>query len=303
MKTITILTPTYNREGLLTKLYHSLCEQTSQDFCWMVVDDGSQDQTAALVQQMIAEQRVDIRLLTKPNGGKHTALNKGIAQIETELTFIVDSDDALPQDAVETILDYHGKYKPEREKYSLCGYSFLRFYSNGEVNTAFFPKEEEIDTYLQVRINGGIGGDKAEVFYTDVLKEYPFPEYDGEKFLPEDIVWMQMSERYRMVHINRCVYISDYLEGGLTKSGRRMKLRSPKGMVLRSEIYLNNKQVNYKVKVKMMLLYHIYGKAAGYSLRELMKRIRHKALFAVCLLPGRVLHHRWAHSFTSDVCS
>lgn len=302
MKTMTIITPTYNREKHLTKLYESLCAQSNQDFCWLVVDDGSQDQTASLVKDFIAEGKVDIRLMTKSNGGKHTALNMGIEQIDTELTYIVDSDDYLPENAIQLILDYHEKYKSEREKYSLCGYSFLRFYSNGEVNTAYFPKEEEIDTYLQVRINGGIGGDKAEVFYTDVLKEYPFPEYSGEKFMPEDVVWMQMADQYQMVHINECVYISDYLEGGLTKSGRGMKLRSPRGMVLRSEIYMNHPQVNYKVKIKMMLLYHIYGKAAGYSLKDLMKRIRPKALFVVCLLPGWVLHHRWVRDLrASDV--
>ena len=300
MKTITILTPTYNREEHLTKLYESLCRQSNQDFCWMIVDDGSQDGTVGLIRKFIAEEKVDILLFTQSNGGKHTALNLGLKQIETELTYIVDSDDYLPENAIQIILDYHEKYKKDREKYRLCGYSFLRFYSNGEVNTAYFPKDEEIDTYLQVRINGGIGGDKAEVFYTDVLKEYPFPEYPGERFMPEDVVWMQMSDRYKMVHINQCVYISDYLEGGLTTSGRRMKLRSPKGMVLRSQIYLNHPQVKYKVKIKMMLLYHVYGKAAGYSLKELMGNIRPKVLFIGCLIPGRVLYHRWMSNFGTE---
>lgn len=294
MKTITVLTPAYNRKEYLKKLYDSLLKQTSGDFCWLVVDDGSTDGTSQMVREWIGKQTMDIQLLEKENGGKHTALNRGIRQIRTELTFIVDSDDYLPEDAVWTILKYHGKYRSQKEKLQLCGYSFLRFYSNGEVNTAYFRKDEEVATYLQVRINGNIGGDKAEVFYTEVLKEFPFPEIEGEKFLAEDVVWMRMSERYRMVHINKCIYICDYLENGLTRTGRRMKIHSPKGMVLRSQVYLENKEVCLKVKMKMLLLYVVYGKFAGETFGELRKGIKGNLfLFWAAYLPGLLLYGKW----------
>ena len=230
MEKITVITPTYNRGDMLERLYRSLLGQTAKDFCWLVVDDGSGDGTEALVKRWSEENKIKICYQKQENGGKHRALNAGIRRIESPLTFIVDSDDYLPEDSIRIILEYHNKFAGTP---GICGYSFLRFYSNGEVNTAYFPINEEIDTYLKVRINGGIGGDKAEVFFTDVLKEYPFPEFRGEKFMPEDTVWMMMSEKYAMVHINECVYISDYLEGGLTRSGRRMKIYSPKGMMLR----------------------------------------------------------------------
>lgn len=290
MAAITILTPTYNRGNMLGKLYDSLLQQTNKDFIWLIVDDGSTDDTELLAAKWKQAGEIEIIYEKQENGGKHRALNRGIGRIESPLTFIVDSDDYLPADSIGIILDYHQRFSHTPD---ICGYSFLRFYSNGEVNTAYFPKDEEIGTYLQVRINGGIGGDKAEVFFTKALKEYPFPEFPGEKFMPEDVVWMQMSEAYKMVHINRCIYISDYLEGGLTKSGRRMKLRSPQGMVLRSRIYLNHQDVKYKVKIKMMLLYHIYGKAADISVGKLMKEVKHKGLFMLCLLPGRILYQRW----------
>lgn len=290
MAAITILTPTYNRGNMLGKLYDSLLQQTNKDFIWLIVDDGSTDDTELLAAKWKQAGEIEIIYEKQENGGKHRALNRGIGRIESPLTFIVDSDDYLPADSIGIILDYHQRFSHTPD---ICGYSFLRFYSNGEVNTAYFPKDEENGTYLQVRINGGIGGDKAEVFFTKALKEYPFPEFPGEKFMPEDVVWMQMSEAYKMVHINRCIYISDYLEGGLTKSGRRMKLRSPQGMVLRSRIYLNHQDVKYKVKIKMMLLYHIYGKAADISVGKLMKEVKHKGLFMLCLLPGRILYQRW----------
>lgn len=290
---ITIITPTYNRGELLERLYCSLQEQTCGDFEWLIVDDGSMDDTEQRVRTWQNENHLEVKYIRQENGGKHRALNKGIETIDSELTFIVDSDDFLPPDAIQIIMEYHKKYSGDRNRHKLCGYSFLRFYSSGEVNTAFFTQDEEIGTYLQIRINGDIGGDKAEVFYTSVLKGYPFPEYPEENFMPEDVVWMQMSDKYNMVHINRCVYISDYLEGGLTKSGRRMKLRSPKGMALRSKIYINNKNVKCKVKIKMMLLYHVYGRAAGYTRKELESGINNKLIFRLCLLPGRLIYHCW----------
>lgn len=294
MKTITILTPTYNRENYLRKLYQSLCVQTSFDFCWLVVDDGSTDGTVDVISSCIEEHKVEIEYLSKANGGKHTALNLGMAHIHTELTFIVDSDDYLPEDAIERILKFHSKYKEDKETYKLCGYSFLRFYSNGEVNTAYFPKEEEIGTYLQVRINGNIGGDKAEVFYTSILREYPFPVIPGEKFMAEDVVWMQMSEKYQMVHTNQCIYICDYLEEGLTRTGRRMKILSPKSMMLRSRIYLDNKEVNIKTKIKMMLLFIIYGKFASYSYQDMKQELKNnKILYRMAYLPAVILYRTW----------
>ncbi len=287
---LTILTTTYNRSEYLPKLYESLKQQSDLRFCWLLIDDGSQDHTASLAKQWQQEGRLDFRYLYKENGGKHTALNLGIAQIDTELTFIVDSDDWLPGNAVERILHYHEKY---RDRKDLCGYSFLRCYPDGTVNTACFPEKEEIGTYVDVRINGGIGGDKAEVFRTEVLKQYPFPVFGQERFLPEDLVWVKMSGPYRMVHINECIYFSDYLEGGLTRSGRRMKMRSPLGMMARSRAYLEDAAVNRKTKIKMMLLYQVYGRCAGWKTGRMRSDVQCGCLFWLCLIPAWVIQRIW----------
>ena len=111
MNTITILTPTYNRAGYLQRLYNSLIGQTSKDFIWFVIDDGSVDGSQQMIQNFQNENRISILYQKQENGGKHRALNRGIAQIETPLTYIVDSDDYLPSDAIEIILQYHNKYK------------------------------------------------------------------------------------------------------------------------------------------------------------------------------------------------
>ncbi len=294
MSTVTILTPTYNRADFLPKLYESLIRQTNPDFDWLVVDDGSDDGTSGLIRQYMQEKKIRIFYERQQNAGKHTALNRGIAMIESELTFIVDSDDYLPKDAVDTILTCHEKYKNIP---NLCGYSFLRCHSDGRVNTAYFPEDEKTDTYLHVRINGNIGGDKAEVFYTAVLKKYPFPVFAGEKYMPEDVVWMRMSGPYQMVHINKNVYICDYLENGLTNTGRRMKIHSPKGMVLRSQIYLENAETCLKVRVKMMVLYIIYGHFAGYERKRLFAQVPDKWLYIACFLPSFVLYKKWDRDY------
>lgn len=291
---LTIITPTYNREALLPRLYESLLRQTNPDFEWLVVDDGSEDGTQELILRCRQEGKIQISYKRQENAGKHVALNRGIAMTQSELTYIVDSDDYLPEDAVDIILSCHEKYK---DTPGLCGYSFLRCHGDGRVNTAYFPEDGRIDTYLQVRINGRIGGDKAEVFYTDILRQYPFPVFAGEKYLPEDVVWMQMSGPYRMVHLNQNTYICDYLEGGLTNSGRRMKIHSPRGMVLRSRIYLENKQTCLSVKIKMMILYQIYGHFAGYGNRKLLADIPNKILYLLCYLPSLVLYQRWRRQY------
>jgi len=321
MHKLTILTPAYNRAAYLPKLYESLRAQTNRDFLWLVVDDGSEDGTKALIASYMdgmpgseadekaenrgnemrtadgeedADTAFDIQYIEQKNMGKHTALNRGIREIATELTFIVDSDDYLPKTAVETILRYHEKYK---DTPGLCGYSFLRCHGDGRVNTAYFPADELIGTYAEVRINGGIGGDKAEVFYTSILKQYPFPTFPGEKFLPEDVVWMRMSGPYRMVHINENVYYCDYLEDGLTNTGKRMKIHSPRGMVLRAKIYLDDPVIRAKVKLKMMLLYQIYGRFARISGKELKQETGEKALWYLCRIPAFFFYLAWKLAF------
>lgn len=294
MKELTILTPSYNRAALLPRLYESLKKQSCKQFEWLLVDDGSHDETGRLAADWQAENRIAFRYVRQENGGKHTALNAGIASVETKLVFIVDSDDWLPENAVETILRYHERYK-KRE--GICGYSFLRFYPDGQVNEAFFPENEKVDTYVNVRINGHIGGDKAEVFFADILKRYPFPVFGTEKFLPEDLVWVQLSGPYKMVHINECIYISEYLEGGLTKSGRKMKLHSPRGMMARSFAYLQDETVDGRTKLKMALLYDVYGHVVDKGQLSEQERDRRHWLLWACAVPGWFLYQIWKRKY------
>lgn len=293
---LTILTPTYNRGGTLPNLYKSLKEQTNKNFEWIIVDDGSVDNTSEVVNQWRKNRDFSIRYFYKENGGKHTAINYALQIIETELTFIVDSDDTLTEDAVETILRYHDRYTDEQ---NLCGYSFLRAYPDGKINGKKFVPDELVASYIDTRINmDDTFADKAEVFKTKCLQKFPFPEYQGEKFLGEDIVWVRMARKYMMVHINRAIYIGNYQDDGLTKNRRRNNIKSPLGCMYRAKEFMFP-DIKRKYRIKAGLQYIIYGKFAHINIVKLIKNAPDKKLIVVCFIPGLVLYKVWKQKFCS----
>lgn len=271
-------------------MYISLCKQTTKDFEWLIVDDGSSDDTEQIVRKMKETSTFPIRYIYKENGGKHTALNVGIGTIQSELTFIVDSDDVLTSDAVETVVRYHERY---RGMDKICGYSFLRRFPDGTINGKEFIPSERIGTYIEVRINGDdTQADKAEVFFTECLKEFPFPEYPGEKFLGEDLVWIRMARIYKMVHINEAIYVGDYQNDGLTKNRRINNIKSPRGCMHRAEEFMN-KDINLKYRIKGSLQYIVYGRFARYNSLTLVLRTSHRLLAVVSLIPGSFIYMIW----------
>ena len=288
--TVTVLTPTFNRERVLRSLWDSLQKQTVKDFEWLVVDDGSTDGTKNLITQLQEKSDFPIRYIYKSNGGKHTALNVGIQTICSELTFIVDSDDCVTDDAVESILKIHKKYRSQN---NICGYAFLRAFPDGKVNGKKFNVDEKIGSYIDVRVNGDdTGADKAEVFKTHCLKEFPFPEYPNEKFLGEDLVWVRMARKYEMVHINKAIYVGNYLEDGLTNNRRKHNIASPVGCMHRAEEFMES-DLKTRYRIKGGLQYIVYGRFAGVKVVDLIRKSRHKILATVCIPGGLLLYARW----------
>lgn len=288
---ITVLTPTFNRGGRLQSLWNSLQKQTVKDFEWLVVDDGSTDGTKNLITQLQEKSDFPIRYIYKNNGGKHTALNVGIQTICSELIFIVDSDDCVTDDAVESILKIHKKYRSQN---NICGYAFLRAFPDGKINGKKFDVDERIGSYIDVRVNGDdTGADKAEVFKTHCLKEFPFPEYPNEKFLGEDLVWVRMARKYEMVHINKAIYVGNYLEDGLTNNRRKHNIASPIGCMHRAEEFMES-DLKTRYRIKGGLQYIVYGRFAGVKVVDLIRKSRHKVLATVCTPGGLFLHSRWS---------
>ena len=288
MSLVTILTPAYNRAYSLPRLYQSLKAQTDRDFEWLVVDDGSVDDTRELMQGYIAENAFPIRYIRKENGGKHDALNVGIAAIDSAWTFIVDSDDWLTENAVERIRFYADRipgYDARREISALC---FLRAYPDGKTNGERPRDNEVVGNFIDRRINSHDElADKAEVYRTEVLKAYPFPVYPGERFLQENIVWIRIAFDYDMLFLNEAIYIGDYLADGLTRNVRKNKLRNPVGMYENAALLMDSRFVGI-VRVKGALLYDIYYKIAHGSM---LRGIPHSPnrLLAAAVLPAAYL--------------
>ena len=229
---ITVFTPTYNRAHLLGTLFDSLEGQTDKDFEWLVVDDGSTDDTAGLIGSWAESAGFPVRYVRQDNGGKHRAINRGIKEAGGELFFIVDSDDYLTPDAIENI---DREWQAVDDKSNMAGLCFRKVnYSTGEILGAPFPPGCRDADSLTIHYGWGIRADKAEVFRTDVLRRFPFPEIEGEKFVTEAVVWNRIADsRENLLRcVDRGIYMCDYLPVGLTANFNRLIRNNPKGFIL-----------------------------------------------------------------------
>ena len=230
MPFISILTPTYNRGKLLLPLYESLKNLTFENFEWLIVDDGSEDDTEQYALSWIAHNienaEFPIRYIKKSNGGKHTAINRGVREANGELILILDSDDTLPADSLATIAQYYEQCKGYKDCAGVCG---LMAHHDGQLIGTGFPKEPMYESALQFRYaeKGNVTGDLLEVYKTSVMREFPFPEIENEKFCPESLVWNRIANKYKLFCFNKVIYYRDYLEGGLTSKIVRIRMNSP----------------------------------------------------------------------------
>lgn len=252
---ITVFTPTFNRGYIIENLYKSLQRQSYKNFQWIVIDDGSKDDTEKLFEKWTNEDNLfDITYKKVKNGGKHRAINRAIEIAEGELFFIVDSDDYLTDHALEKVIKWEETIKNKNE---FAGVAGVKGYSiNSRVGNTF--KGEYIDATSLERNKNNITGDKAEVFYLDILKKYKFPEFEGEKFVTEKVVWNQIAyDGYKIRWFNEIIYICDYLEDGLTKSMSRIELENPKALALSMKLDSIHYNMSNKKKIQLWFDYYI----------------------------------------------
>ena len=228
---ITVFTPTYNRAILLPRLYESLCKQTYRDFEWVIVDDGSVDDTHYVVESFMngndnenGNNNFPIRYFYQENGGKHRAINRGVREANGSVFFIADSDDWLPVNALEIVNDQYGKIADEKQIAGLCG---LDAYEDGRIAGSGFPFEKKVATTIEIRNRYGVIGDLKEVFKTIVLKEFSFPEIKDEKFCPEVLVWNRIARKYDLLFFNHVIYSVEYQNDGITSNIVKARMKSP----------------------------------------------------------------------------
>lgn len=247
---ITIFTPAYNRKHTLTRLYESLKKQTDKNFEWLIVDDGSTDRTEELIKNFQKESLINIRYIYQENGGKQRAINRGVKEAFGEYFFIVDSDDYLSDDAVEMI-----------EKYSVSlpkdfgGMVFRKINISDKNYKNIHFTEKYIDSNpIDIVYKHHLYGDKGEIFKTSVLKEFPFPEFYGEKFVPEGYVWNRIGKKYNLRYIDYGIYYFEYLEDGYTKNFKRDLQKNPKGFGIYYKDMLSY-NIPFSAKIKFLLRY------------------------------------------------
>ena len=216
---ITVFTPTYNRAHTLPQLYDSLKNQSFQDFEWLIVDDGSTDGTHDLVDEWLKEGRLNIRYQYQLNGGKHRAINLGVSLAKGWWFFIVDSDDTLTINALEVANKWIMSVDADD---TLAGVSGLRRI-NGQIPDVNFDYIDE----TPLSIKEIIRVDKSEIFRTNVLKKYPFPDISGEKFCAESLIWNRIGLKYKLRYFNEVIYNCEYRQDGLTNKSLEIRRQSP----------------------------------------------------------------------------
>ena len=254
MPLITVFTPTYNRAYCLHKCYESLRRQTSKDFLWLIIDDGSTDGTAELVQKWVDETaQFEIRYVYKENGGLHTGYNTAIERLDTELAICVDSDDYLVDDAVESIADFWRRNNDGR----VAGIAALDGREDGSVIGDPFPSCRCINLIdLMVGKYKIRQGDRKLVFRSDLYKSVaPQPTFDGEKNFNPHYMHLQINQNRDMLVMNKVLCIVDYQAAGMTNSIFRQYYNSPKSFAQTRRLYLSFPNTGLKFRFRQCIHY------------------------------------------------
>lgn len=282
MKLLTVFTLTYNRAYTINKCYESLLRQTSDNFCWLVVDDGSTDETKELVNQWQKEcTKFEIKYVYKENGGMHSGYNVAYEHIDTELAVSIDSDDWMPDDAVEKI----EKYWNENKSDELAGFIGLDVDINGKVIGTKLPDVDRIKVYdFYNRYNGK--GDKKMVYRTDVQRPIKVPEFEGERLFPTCVRYFTIDLDYDMGVLNEPLSIVEYAADGYTRNIIKYYKKN-----LNSYLYYRRFVINYPnatLKHKFKFSIHYVAESLLKGEKGWQKNSPNK-LLSFCAIPFGVL--------------
>lgn len=303
---LTIFTPTYNRGYILKGLYDSLCQQTDQDFCWLIVDDGSQDDTAELVRRWIVENKINIRYFYQRNSGKHVAHNHGVELCDTPLFFCVDSDDKLAQNAVEIIHSYWRA--DENNCDNFMGYCTKRYYGEPDVinfNGSCWPLENSLLYPDELGGKYHYKGETGLIWITKELKKYKFPVILGEHFVTEIVLYFQFQKPMKIK--NDIFYFFIYQRDGYTKSGFKLQMNNPVGTAVGKKLesmFASSffQQLKYEIKyqgwiqcfkIKQSMLKGIF-QGLGFE--------RKRQISWISLLIAYLLRYPCGHLYKKKVC-
>lgn len=250
---LTIFTPAYNRGYTIHKCYESLKRQSCKDFEWLIIDDGSTDNTKELVKKWIEETNdFKIRYIYQENQGMHGAHNTAYENIYTELNVCIDSDDYMPDDAVEKIKEAWKKVRANKKISGLIG---LDAYEGGRIIGDKLPENIKTDTLFDLSYNKGITGDKKLVYRTELTKRYPYPIYEGEKYVGLAYKYYKLDQEYELSFMNEILCIVEYMEDGSSLNMFKQYMKNPKGFAFYRIENMKNPKGNLRYKFKECIHY------------------------------------------------
>lgn len=285
-KLITVFTPTYNRKDLISHCYKSLQDQTSYNFVWLIIDDGSTDHTDELIHKWQKEEkRFEIRYDNKENGGLHTGYNRGIELADTELFVCIDSDDWMPPDAIEKI----ELIWSEVSNKAYVGVMGIDQYENGNCVGGKFPDNVH-EMYLYEKMTKyKIPGDKKMIHRTALLKKVaPMPIFPGEKNFNPSYLMYQLDRFGKLYVTNDCFCIVDYQPDGMSSNIFKQYRNSPNSFAETRKLYLSFPEISFRFKLKQYIHYVSSCLLAG-KLFYGIKEAPDSKMAVLALIPGCLL--------------
>lgn len=252
---LTIFTPTYNRGSFLPRIFESLKKQSFNDFEWLIIDDGSYDNTKYIVEQIKKEYvPFKINYIYKNNGGKHSAINLAANISKGVYMLWLDSDDIILDNSLDSVSHYLKKALLEDDISAIVA---LRLDDSGNPLGSFVPKENTDVKYLNFSQKNHVSGDYSWFIKTDILRHFPYPIYDNENFCTEGIVLNRISEYYKTRFVPISIIKGSYIEGGLTDRMHLLTKKNPLGFLTYYKETILSNQCLLKYKIRYSVLYWI----------------------------------------------
>lgn len=287
---LSILTATYNRQEYLPKLYESIKKNLKYDLnCeWIIVDDGSNDETKKQVQKFIDENVVPIRYCYQKNSGKMSAINEAVNFATGDMIVDCDSDDYFTEDAFEKIAKNANKLLENENFYGMV---FLKKENTGIISGKEFKNQEQITTMFNLYFKENIQGEKIIVFNSKIRKKYLHQLENNEKFITEARMYHKMDEKYKLLAINEVIEQGSYVDDGYTKNINKTFIESPYGYYMYFKEILEKDMTGvlwskriYVIKHYILFSYLTKNKFNDSFIKDRLNRILYKILY----FPGMI---------------
>ncbi|PFZ10000.1 glycosyltransferase [Bacillus pseudomycoides] len=224
--TLTIFTPTFNRAYTLHLCYESLKRQTSKDFVWLIIDDGSTDDTRELIENWISQGSISIQYHYQENQGMHGAHNTAYELIDTELNVCIDSDDYMADDAVENITRFWKEYGSN----DYAGIIGLDANPNGKVIGTMMPEHVKESKLTDLHAKYKVKGDKKLVYRSELTRKTPpYPIFPGEKYCPLSYKYILIDQEHPLLIMNKVLCHVEYLADGSSMNIIKQYRKNPHG--------------------------------------------------------------------------